>query len=126
MTLLCHTALAEPLDFYRYENRLIIVSLPQAAHAEKVSAMLAWNREKIEERHLKFIDVSEGEQEVSTAVRLNPSQIVTVRKQLRIGEAALCSGALDLDKWFALIDEMPMRRAEMLEQKNQRSEPPQN
>jgi hypothetical protein len=42
------------------------------------------------------------------------------------GEAARCSGTLDLEKWFALIDEMPMRRAEMLEQKNQRAEPPQN
>jgi hypothetical protein len=142
MTLLCHTALAEPLDVYRYENRLIIVSLPRGAHAEKMSAMLAWNREKIEERHLKIIDVSEGEQKVSAAVRLNPTQTETVRKQLRIGEgdtlptfvligkdggvAARCSGTLDLDKWFALIDEMPMRRAEMLEQKNQRTEPPQN
>jgi hypothetical protein len=42
------------------------------------------------------------------------------------GESARCSGTLDLEKWFALIDEMPMRRAEMLEQKNQRTEPPQN
>lgn len=142
MTLLYHTALAEPLDVYRYENRLIIVSLPQTAHVEKVSAMLAWNREKIEERHLKIIDVSEGEQKIPNAVRLNPSQTESVRKQLRIGagdtlptfvligkdggESARCSGTLDLEKWFALIDEMPMRRAEMLEQKNQRTEPPQN
>ena len=142
MTLLYHTALAEPLDVYRYENRLIIVSLPQTAHVEKVSAMLAWNREKIEERHLKIIDVSEGEQKIPNAVRLNPSQTESVRKQLRIGagdtlptfvligkdggESARCSGTLDLEKWFALINEMPMRRAEMLEQKNQRTEPPQN
>ena len=142
MTLFCHPALAEPLDVYRYENRLIVVSLPQAAATEKVNAILASNRKKIEERHLKIIDVSEGEQKVSTAVRLNPSQTEAVRKQLRIGagdtlptfvligkdggEAARSSGTLDLEKWFALIDEMPMRRAEMLEQKNQRAEPPQN
>jgi len=142
MTLLCHPALAEPLDVYRYENRLIVVSLPQAAAAEKVNAILASNREKIEERHLKIIDVSEEEQKVSTAVRLNPSQTEAVRKQLRIGagdtlptfvligkdggEAARCSGTLALEKWFALIDEMPMRRAEMLEQKTQLAESPQN
>ena len=142
MTLLCHTALAEPLDVYRYEKRLIVVSLPQGAVAEKVNAILASNREKIEERHLKIIDVSEGEQKISTAVRLNPSQTEAVRKQLRIGagdtlptfvligkdggEVVRCSGTLDLEKWFTLIDEMPMRRAEMLEQKNQRAEPPQN
>jgi hypothetical protein len=142
MTLLWHTALAEPLDVYRYENRLIVVSLPQAAVAEQLDAMLAWHREKIEERHLKFINVSEGEQKVSTAVRLSPSQTEAVRKQLRIGagdtlptfvligkdggEAARCSGTLDLEKWFALIDEMPMRRVEMLEQNKQRDSSPQN
>ena len=142
LTLFCHTSLAEPLDFYRYENRLIIVSLPRAAVVEKVSAMLAWSRDKIEERQLKIIDVSEGDQKISTAVRLNPSQTESVRKKLRIGkgdtlptfvligkdggEAARCSGTLDLEKWFALIDEMPMRRAEMLKEKNQRTEPPQN
>jgi hypothetical protein len=140
--LLCHTALAGPLDIYQYKNRLIVVSLPQAAVAQKVNTMLAGNREKIEERHLKFIDVSEGEKKISTAVRLNPSQTEAVRRQLRIGagetlptfvligkdggEVARCSGALELEKWFPLIDEMPMRRAEMLEQKNQRTEPPQN
>lgn len=122
--LLCHTVLAEPLDVYQYKNRLIVVSLPQAAVAEKVNAMLAENLEKIEERHLKFIDVSEGGKKISTAVRLNPSQTEAVRRQLRIGagdalptfvligkdggEVARCSGTLDLEKWFALIDEMPM------------------
>ena len=142
MTILCHAALAEPLDVYRYENRLIVVSIPQAEVVEKVSAMFAGNREKIEERHLKIIDVSEGKQKISTAVRLDPSQTEIVRKQLRIGagdtlptfvligkdggESARCSGTLDLEKWFTLIDEMPMRRAEILEQKNQRTEPPQN
>jgi hypothetical protein len=137
-----HTVLAEPLDVYQYKNRLIVVSLPQTAVAEKVNAMLAGNRKKIEERHLKIIDVSEGGKKISTALRLNPSQTEAVRRQLRIGagdtlptfvligkdggEVARCSGTLELQKWFALIDEMPMRRAEMLEQKNQRADSPQN
>jgi hypothetical protein len=47
--------------------------------------MLAWNREEIEERHLKFIDISEGEKKISTAVRFNPTQTEAVRRQLRIG-----------------------------------------
>ena len=142
MTILCHAVLAEPLDVYRYENRLIVVSIPQAEVVEKVNAMFAGNHEEIEERHLKIIDVSEGKQKISTAVRLNPSQTEIVRKQLRIGagdklstfvligkdggEAARCSGTLDFEKWCAFIDEMPMRRAEMIKQKNQRPEPPEN
>jgi hypothetical protein len=142
MTLLCQTALAGPLDVYRYEMRLIVISIPQTAGVEKVNSMLSSNREKIEERHLKIIDVSEEEQKISNAVRLDPSETEAVRKELRIGagdtlptfvligkdggEAARCSGTLNLEKWFALIDEMPMRRAEILEQKNQRAEPPQN
>jgi hypothetical protein len=45
MTILCHAALAEPLDVYRYENRLIVVSIPQAEVVEQVSAMFAGNRD---------------------------------------------------------------------------------
>lgn len=142
MTLLGSMALAAPLDIYRHENRLIVVSLPQTAVTEKVNAMLAWNYKEIEERHLKFIDISEVEKKISTAVRLNPTQTEAVRRQLRIdagerlptfvligkdgSEAARCSGMLDLRKWFTLIDEMPMRRAEVQKQKNQPAKPPQN
>ena len=41
------------------------------------------------------------------------------------GEAARSFDMLDLEKWFAFIDEMPMRRAEILQQK-QASDPEKN
>jgi hypothetical protein len=135
MTLLGHTAFAGPLDDYQYKNRLIVLSLPQDSDVEVVRAMLAAHREGIEERHLRIIDVSPSEQKIPTAVRLNPSQTEAVRHQLKLdvqgeiptfvligkdgGEATRSQGTWDLEKWFALIDSMPMRQAEMLEQKKQ-------
>lgn len=137
----CQSTFAAPLDVYRDENRLIVMSFPQGAALENVNAMLVLNREKIEERHLKIVDVSEVAQRISTAVRLTPDQTDAVRRQLRLtagetyptfvligkdgGEAARSFDMLDLEKWFAFIDEMPMRRAEILQQK-QASDPEKN
>ena len=131
--IVCQSAFAAPLDVYRDENRLIIMSFPQGEVVENMNAMLVLNRDKIEERHLKIVDVSEVAQRISTAVRLTPEQTGAVRRQLRLtagetnptfvligkdgGEAARSFNILDLEKWFAFIDEMPMRRAEILEQK---------
>ncbi len=137
--IVCQSAFAAPLDVYRDENRLIVMSFPQGAAVENVNAMLVLNRDKIEERDLKIVDVSEVAQRISTAVRLTPEQTDVVRRQLRLtagetnpsfvligkdgGEAARSFNILDLEKWFAFIDEMPMRRAEILEQKKQALEP---
>jgi hypothetical protein len=137
--ILCQSAFAAPLDVYRGENRLIVMSFPQGAVVESMNAMLVLNRDKIDERHLKIVDVSEGAQRISTAVRLTPEETENVRHQLRLtagetkptfvligkdgGEAARSFNILDLEKWFALIDAMPMRRAEILDQKKQASEP---
>jgi len=135
MTLLSHNAFAGPLDDYQYKNRLIVLSLPQDSDVEAVQTMLAAHREGIEERHLRIIDVSPSEQKIPTAMRLNPSQNEAVRHQLKLdvqqdiptfvligkdgGEAARSHGTWDLEKWFTLIDTMPMRQAEMLQQKKQ-------
>ena len=136
-TILVHSVFADPLDAYRGVNRLIVVSLPQGAVAEKVAAELVTHGGKIDERDLKIIDASESAQRVPTALRLPPEQTVALRKQLKLiagevrpvfillgkdgGEKARQLGALDLEKWFALIDEMPMRRQEIQNQqkKNQ-------
>jgi nucleoside diphosphate kinase len=91
---------------------------------------------QIEERDLKMIDVSEGQHRVVTALRPSTAQINTIRKQLSIGvgetrplivligkdsgEKARCHDAIDLEKWFALIDAMPMRRAEIRDQTKSR------
>ena len=136
--IVCQSAFAAPLAVYRGENRLIVMSFPQGAAVENVNTMFVLNRDKIEERHLKIVDVSKVAQRISTAVRLTPEQTDAVRRQLRLtagetnptfvligkdgGEAARSFDTLDLEKWFAFIDEMPMRRAEILEQK-QASDP---
>jgi len=126
---------AGPLDPYRGANRLIIVSVPDNSSATKVAAALVKHREKIQERELKIIDVSEGTHRIPVALRLPPEQTISLRKQFNLtnentspvfiligkdgGEKAWQTGTLDLDKWFVLIDRMPMRRREM---QNQRKE----
>jgi len=135
--ILVHSVFADPLDAYRGVNRLIVVSFPQGALAEKVAAALVTHGGAIDERDLKIIDASEANHRVPTALRLPPEQTVSLRKQLKmiVGEArtvfillgkdgnekARQYGTLDLVKWFALIDEMPMRRQEVKNQqkKNQ-------
>jgi hypothetical protein len=127
---------AGPLDAYRGVNRLIVISLPEGSSAEKLTKNLAMNRRKIEERDLRIIDVSEGQHRVATALRLSPGQTKAIRKQLNLGvgetrpvfiligkdggEKARCHDAVDLEKWFALIDAMPMRRAEIRDQTKSR------
>jgi hypothetical protein len=125
-------ARAEPLDAYRGVNRFIVLSLPDGPSAEQVTATLLTQRKQIEERELKIADVSEEEHRVPSALRLPSKQTVFIRKKFGIGkgetrpifiligkdgrEKARCHGALDLENWFALIDEMPMRRAEIQDQ----------
>jgi Domain of unknown function (DUF4174) len=130
--LLTGPASAGPLDIYRGEKRLIVLSLPEGSSAEKLTRTVVTRRREIEERDLKIIDVSEGQHRVATALRPPPGQTKTIRKQLKLGvgetrpvfiligkdggEKARCHDALDLEKWFALIDAMPMRRAEIQDQ----------
>jgi hypothetical protein len=125
---------AGPLDAYRGENRLIVLSLPEGSSTEKLTRTLVTRRREIEERELKIIDVSEGQHRYATALRPTPGQTKAIRKQLSIGtgetrpvfiligkdggEKARCHGALDLEKWFALIDAMPMRRTEIQDRRN--------
>lgn len=125
---------AGPLDVYRGANRLIVLYLPEGSSAEKLNRTLVMRRREIEERDLKIIDVSKGQHQVATALRPPAGQTNAIRKQLSIGvgetrpvfiligkdggEKARCHDALDLEKWFTLIDAMPMRRAEIQNRKN--------
>lgn len=120
---------AGPLDVYRGANRLIVLSLPEGSSAEKLTRTLVTRRSEIKERDLKIIDVSEGQHRFATALRPPPGQTKAIRKQLSLGvgetrpvfiligkdggEKARSHGAIDLEKWLALIDAMPMRRAEI-------------
>jgi hypothetical protein len=128
-TLLTGQISAGPLDTYHGVNRHIVISLPEGSSADKLTKTLAMNLRKIEDRDLRIIDVSEGQHRVATALRLSPGQTNGVRRQLSLsagearhvfiligkdgGEKARCHGTLDLEKWFVLIDGMPMRRAEI-------------
>lgn len=123
---------ASPWDTFRDKNRLIVISLPTAASVSKVSAILAQGSAQIEERDLKIIDVSVSATQIPHASRLTAEQTAQWRKELRLdagearavfiligkdgGEKARQLDALDLTKWFALIDQMPMRRQEMKRQ----------
>lgn len=135
-SLLTGAVSAGPLDAYRGANRLIVLSLPEGSSAEKLNRTLVIRRREIEERDLKIIDVSEGQHRVATALRPPAGQTKAIRKQLNLGvgesrpafiligkdggEKARCHDALDLEKWFALIDAMPMRRAEIQDQTKSR------
>ena len=132
--ILGNMAFAAPLDAFRGVNRLIVVSLSDGPSAEKLAATLIRHREKIIDRDLKIIDISGGISPIPNAVRLPPDQTYLLRKQLELGagdggavfiligkdggEKARQHGTLDLEKWFSLIDEMPMRRQEIQNQKN--------
>jgi hypothetical protein len=131
--LLTGSASAGPLDAYRGVDRLIIISLPEGSSTEKLARTLVTRRSEIEERDLKIIDVSEGQHRFATALRPPPGQTKAIRKQLGLGTGetrpvfiligkdggvkARSHGDLDLKKWFTLIDAMPMRRAEIQDQK---------
>lgn len=134
--LLMGAASAGPLDAYRGANRLIVLSLPEGSSAEKLNRTLVTQQRGIEERDLKIIDVSKGQHRVATASRPPAEQINIIRKQLSIGvgetravfiligkdggEKARCHDAIDLEKWFSLIDAMPMGRAEIRDQTKSR------
>lgn len=136
MLVLSGSASSGPLDAYRGANRLIVLSLPEESSAEKLNRTLVMRRREIEERDLKIIDVSKGQHRVATALRPPAGQTNAIRKQLSIGvgetrpvfiligkdgaEKARCHDALDLEKWFTLIDAMPMRRAEIQDQTKSR------
>ncbi len=122
-------AAAEPLDAYRWKNRLIIASVPPGEARDQLTAALAATRAEIDERDLKVVDVSPGSARIPGTVRLDPKQTTALREKLKLsaretnavfiligkdgGEKARQQGPLKLASWFTLIDAMPMRRDEI-------------
>lgn len=122
-------AAAEPLDAYRWKNRLIIAAVPPGESRDQLTASLATNRAEIAERDLKVFDVSPESAPIPGTVRLDPKQTTALREKFKLsaqetnavfiligkdgGEKARQRGTLKLANWFTLIDEMPMRRDEI-------------
>lgn len=126
---------ASPLDDYRWKDRLVVVALPQGAeHRKALEKLFREHRAGIEERKLKFIDISAKPMAVPFATRLDETATATLRKQYSLteqgadavfiligkdgGEKSRQTGGLDALKLFTLIDGMPMRRAEIRERGN--------
>jgi len=121
-------ASAEPLDAFRWKNRLIIASVPSGEARDLFAASLVANRTEMDERDLKVIDVSAAAG-IPGTIRLDPKQTTVLREKLKLdagetaavfvligkdgGEKARQRGTLKLADWFALIDAMPMRRDEI-------------
>jgi len=124
-----HSASAGPLEPYRAKNRLILASLPTGESRDGFRAALDAYRDGIDERDLKVIDVSRGSARMPHTLRLDAQQTSAIREKLKLtdsetdavfvligkdgGEKARQRGTLNLASWFALIDEMPMRRDEI-------------
>jgi hypothetical protein len=129
-------AAAEPLDAYRWKNRLIIASVPTGEARDQLTTSLAAHRAEIDERDLKVIDVSSASARIPGTVRFDPQQTTALRERLKLsaretdavfiligkdgGEKARQRGTLKLASWFTLIDAMPMRREEIRRQEKKR------
>lgn len=120
------TGAADPLDSHRWKHRLILsfVSTRDAAKAVEVS--LHKMRSGVLDRDLVVMDVSASNR-IGGALRFSNEESEALRRRLSIpsqgnhfvligkdgGVKARQRGDLSLEKFFALIDTMPMRRAEM-------------
>ena len=129
-------ASAEPLDPYRWKNRLIIAAVPRGEARDQLAAALAANRAAIDERDLQVIDLSPGSAPIPGTVRLDPPQTTALREKLKLseretkavfiligkdgGEKSRQRETLKLASWFTLIDAMPMRRDEIRRRENSR------
>ncbi len=126
---LSSAASASPLDSYRDKNRLIVFSVPTAAARTELANTLAAHRAQLKDRDLLVLDLSPGEKAIPGTIRLQPEAAAALRRQLSLGKTteravyiligkdggvkARTTGLLDLPRWFALIDQMPMRQREM-------------
>ncbi len=127
------TADANPLSDYRWKNRLIIASLPAGwEHREERKAVeeaLKAKRVGVLDRDLLVIDVSPKKRFIDGATRLPDESVAEIRDRFSLDESAgkpifvlvgkdggakaRQTGKLDLDRFFVLIDTMPMRKREM-------------
>lgn len=125
----------DPLSEFRWENRILLISAPlDTLTGEELQALrkvLTTEAKPLRERDLIVIDLSQRPLNLPNAKRLSQAKSDLLSRKLKLseatgpvylllgkdgGEKARQSPQLDLAKLFALIDTMPMRRAEMKRQ----------
>jgi hypothetical protein len=120
---------ANPLEDYRWKNRLIVASVSSKQDRDVLTALLLLNHQKLMERALIVIDISPEPIRISGAVRLGEKQTISLRERFGLdkgisesiffligkdgGEKARHLGMLNLNNWFDLTDSMPMRQKEV-------------
>jgi len=125
-------AAADPLDSYRWKNRLIIASVPSKEDRDHLVALLISHRANLDNRNLVVIDVTLGTELIPSTIHPDQEQTNMLRQRFKLnsakktsqyiligkdgGEKARQQGALNLANWLDLIDEMPMRRDEIKDQ----------
>jgi hypothetical protein len=117
----------EGLDSFRWEHRVLLIYTECAEAASTMAATLAAADEAIEERDLLWFLVTSGECKDNAGSLLDSAARSSLREwilswersptEVRLvgkdGGTKARHAELDLPRIFALIDSMPMRKAEM-------------
>ncbi len=116
---------ANPLSGYQWKNRIIVMNVTTGKNTVKTALKKA--RPDILDRDLVIIDISPKSDGIKNTVRPSAASIKALRSRLSLsgsdnqfvligkdsGIKARQKGSLNLQKFFALIDTMPMRKQEM-------------
>lgn len=103
----------EPLESYRWQNRLIVYHLADsAAEAGKLRELISQTERELEDRDLLFIEMSAP---LLKRFRVSSGRSTFILLGKDGSEKGRQSPQLDLGAFFKRIDQMPMRRAEMRE-----------
>ena len=113
---------ADPLKPYLWKNRIILI------HSEETSDELKKQKDELADRDLIILRLSSSGKALPNEVSLTEKEREELRARYKVadddpatfillgkdgGEKARQTKKLDLEKFFALIDTMPMRRSEM-------------
>lgn len=121
---------ANPLAEYQWKYRVIIASMPDGEAQPEAAAALQKHKRGVADRDLLVFDLSPMRTRTAGMKRLSKLQTEELGEQYSIkdepvfvligkdgGVKARQIGSLDLEKFFALIDKMPMRKVEMRKNK---------
>lgn len=127
--LLMPLAAENALQPYHWKNRILILDIAENREASlpKVRAALSLQHDEVLDRDLIIIDLSQPSTGLPHTITPAPKDLTALRSRFQTGasgkntfiligkdggEKARQTGALQLKKFFALIDTMPMRKRE--------------